>query len=145
MVKKEEAETSSKYFEVVEEVREKIDYVIDETRTAAGCLYALTSVSLLGMTLSFGPLDLGRTLYNQLIGDMPVLKKKLVDFARRDVYRVNPDISPENVESILAKELRSFTGKAEINPNEIPISDLWDLQENRSRTFKDQWVWANLE
>ena len=92
-----------------------------------------------------GPIDLARSTYNQIIGDTPVIKTELVEYARKGIRTENPDWSEEGVEAELARELGVKVGKNGINPLEASILNLWDASEDYANSFWQQWIWADLD
>ncbi len=55
-----------------------------------GCLAPMVGIASLVATFALGPTDLGRSVYNQIIGDTPVLKRQLVEYCRRDMMSTHP-------------------------------------------------------
>src|SRR3989344_1755395 len=56
-----------------------------ESDSVLGCLGAIAGLAGLAATLALGPIDFTRTVYNQIIGDAPVLKRQLVNYCREQV------------------------------------------------------------
>ena len=108
-----------------------------------------------------GPVDLGRSVYNGIIGDTPVLKQQLVDYSKRDIKKLNPNYSFQEVETTLSNELNYRlkhhtmdllevettldNNDSGINPQEVSIEKLWDASENHSKSWYKRWVWPSLE
>ena len=44
-----------------------------------GCLGPAVGIAGIMATFIMGPVDLSRSVYNQIVGDTPVLKRELVD------------------------------------------------------------------
>jgi hypothetical protein len=59
------------------------------SRRELGCLAPAVGIAGLVATLMLGPIDLGRSVYNQIIGDTPILKRELLDYSRRDILNVS--------------------------------------------------------
>ena len=104
-------------------------------------------------SFTHGPIDLMRTSYNSLVGDSPIIKERLVDYVRRgirhDVHKYERSESREEqlTESRLAKELGYNDNLPEgekVDSSKIEMSVLWDAQEDQSRSFRQRWIWANL-
>ena len=53
--------------------------------------------------LTLGPIDLTRTTYNSLVGDLPLIRERAVDYCRENIQRENPTCDVYKVEEILAK------------------------------------------
>ncbi len=120
----------------------------DFVDNVGACLFGIIggAVAVAGLTalFSLGPLDLGRTVYNNLIGDSQTLKRQLVDYSRNDIRRKNPDYSREDVEKILINELRIY-GQDKINPSDVSMSRLWDSSEEHAGSWYQEWVWPSLD
>ena len=79
-----------------------------------GMVLSLGTAGIFGITalvgtFTLGPIDLERTIYNWVIGDIPVIKSKLVDYVRegvkREIEKYNSKFTPGQVEDRLAQEL----------------------------------------
>lgn len=110
-----------------------------------GLLAPAVGIAGLVATLALGPIDLGRSVYNQLIGDTPVLKRELLGYTRRDIQSRNPDYAAQQVESKLAKELSYKLEGDKINPQDVSIEKLWDASEDHARSGYQRWVWPSLD
>ena len=110
-----------------------------------GCLAPAVGIAGLVATLMLGPIDLGRSVYNGIIVDTPVLKQQLLDSSRRDISRKNPNYSGAQVEKILADELNYRLDGEKINPQTISVEKLWDSSEDHARSWYQRWVWLSLE
>jgi hypothetical protein len=111
-----------------------------------GCLAPAVGIASLVATLMLGPVDLGRSVYNGITGDTPVLKEQLLDYSRRDIKRKNPNYTNQQAEVALADELHyKFNGSTEINPQKVSVERLWDASEDHARTWYERWVWPSLE
>src|SRR3989344_6031642 len=60
-----------------------------KSRNPLGCLGPAVGIAGLVATFALGPIDLGRSVYNQIIGDTPVLKQELLNYVKRN-YRPIP-------------------------------------------------------
>ncbi|HLD33298.1 MAG TPA: hypothetical protein VJB66_01135 [Candidatus Nanoarchaeia archaeon] len=123
-----------------------------------GCLanFALTfvggvaSVAVLAGVLRLGPIDYARTLYNQMIGDTPALKEKLLDYVRDGISVQYPRASAHDVQQMVAKELgykldHLPESAGRIDPNMASIEALFDASEKHARSSYQQFVWPSLE
>ncbi|MBI4147922.1 hypothetical protein HY490_01395 [Candidatus Woesearchaeota archaeon] len=101
-----------------------------------GCLASLAGIAGIAVASAImGPVDLGRTVYNQLIGDTPLLKREIVNYCRKDTN-----------EASLANELGYHLSEGEqINPQDVDISTLWDASEEHAPSLYQRWVWTSLE
>ncbi|MBR9704338.1 hypothetical protein GOV12_02925 [Candidatus Pacearchaeota archaeon] len=114
-----------------------------------GCLGYVIAIGGLVVTLSLGPFDFTRTVYNQLVGDTQVLKRKLVDYNRRTLSNKYP-LSTQNRDTAIEKKLAErldveYDGKGKIDPLEVSIHRLWDEVEEHPKNRKDQWLWTKLD
>ncbi len=118
-----------------------------------GCVLG-PAVGIAGLVATFalGPIDLGRSVYNQIIGDTPILKRELLDYSRIDIQRKHPDYSDLEIETELAHELghTRYTleldaGTHKIDPQEISIEKLWDASEDHARSQYQRWIWPSLD
>ncbi len=100
-------------------------------------LFALLSSKL-------GPIDFGRSAYNGIIGNVPILKQQLLDYSRSDVKLKNPRYSSRDVDKTLANELNYVLTDGKINPQEVSIEQLWVSCENHSQNWYERWFWPSL-
>ncbi|PIN73771.1 hypothetical protein COV20_06140 [Candidatus Woesearchaeota archaeon CG10_big_fil_rev_8_21_14_0_10_45_16] len=110
-----------------------------------GCLAPAVGIAGLVATLALGPMDLGRSVYNQIIGDTPILKRELLDYTRRDIQRSNPKYTVQQVEGNLANELGYKLEGDKIDPQDVSIEKLWDASEDHARSWYQKWVWPSLD
>ncbi len=110
-----------------------------------GVLYAMAGISALVMMFRLGPMDSARTVYNQIIGDVPAIKRQLTDYARKGIQKENQEKQPGEVEKILAQELGIPYDGNKINPNEVSIEQLWDASEDHARSWYQRWVWPSVD
>ena len=76
---------------------------------------------------------MGRTVYNQIVGDTPLIKKQLVDYCRDSIQIKNPKFSPLDIDIELALHLSYIPRGEKINPLEVSIEKLWDASEVNAR------------
>lgn len=108
-----------------------------------GCLAPAVGIAGLIATFMLGPIDLGRSVYNGIIGDTPVLKEQLTDYVRRDIKKRNPSWTESQIEGALARELDySFELNPKVNPQKVSIEYLWDSAEDHARSGFQRWVWT---
>jgi hypothetical protein len=86
-----------------------------------GCLGPFVGIAGLVAFIGLGPIDLGRSIYNQIIGDTPVLKRQLLDYSRRDIQRNSPNYTQLEVEKKLANELNYELTEERIDPQKVSI------------------------
>jgi len=110
-----------------------------------GCLAPAVGIAGLVATLVLGPIDLGRSVYNQIIGDTPILKRELLDYTRRDIQRSNSNYTAQQVEVSLANELGYKLEGDKIDPQDVSIEKLWDASEDHARSWYQRWVWPSLD
>jgi hypothetical protein len=110
-----------------------------------GCLAPAVGIAGLVATLMLGPIDLGRSVYNQIIGDTPILKRELLDYSRRDIQSKNRQYTPQQVETALADELGYSLDGDRIHPLDVSIEELWDASEDHARSLYQRWVWPSLD
>ena len=108
-------------------------------------LYSMAGIAAIVEVLRLGPIDLGRTVYNQIIGDTPVIKRQLVDYCRRDIQRRNPNYTTEQVDRELANELEYRLEDGRINSQAVSIERLWDASEDHAKSWYQRWVWPSLD
>ena len=110
-----------------------------------GCLATTIGIAGLVATFALGPIDLGRSVYNQIVGDTPVLKRQLLDYSRSGIQRENPGYSTQEIENKLRKELGHKLDGEVINPQDVEIGKLWDASEDHARSFYERFVWPSLD
>ena len=96
-------------------------------------------------TLTLGPIDFARTVYNQLVGDTVPIKYELVDYTRRGVQRRDSTLSPSQIEEVVATILNTKpdeTGR--VNPLMVSSSNLWDATEELAPSKFERYVWPRL-
>ena len=100
---------------------------------------------LLGIFFTVGPIDAYRTIYNSIIGDVPVLKMELLNYSRVQIKNQYQKISDNLIEAILAERLQlSITKGNKIATEDVSIIELWDLVEIYPKSWKDRWIWTSL-
>lgn len=93
--------------------------------------------------INFGPIDLFRNGYNFGIGDTPVIKRELLNYARDGVHRKYIGASNEKVDSMLANEL-NYYDSLPIDPQKVAADKLWDLSEEYSPDGFQRFFWPKL-
>src|SRR3989338_8030503 len=81
----------------VEENRYKVLHGCGWLLNPYGCLTILAGIATFVATFSLGPIDFGRSVYNQIVGDTPVLKRHLVDYVRQGIQN---QLQKQNVNQI---------------------------------------------
>ena len=112
-----------------------------------GCLPWAVGLTGLVATFALGPIDLTRSVYSQIIGDTPVLKRELVDYVRKDIKAENSNFSTSEVEIALSYELRyrEPLKDGKVDPSEVSIIRLWDAAEDHSKSFFGYWFWPSVK
>ncbi len=110
-----------------------------------GCLYTGVLVAGIVATLSLGPIDFMRTLYNQLIGDTPVVKQKLVNYVRAGIARKNSSLSPSDLEFKTAQALNVELKGEKVDPQQCASEKLWDASEDYAHSPWQRYVWPDLD
>jgi len=116
--------------------------------------YVCAAVIFTAPVLRLGPIDYARTAYNQIIGDMPVLRQKLLDYAREGVYEENPSLNAFQIDHALADEIQTrqiVAGKHDasckmpLDANTLSTELLWDLTEEHAHTLYQRLIWPTLD
>ena len=112
-----------------------------------GCLGTLVGIATFVATFSLGPVDFGRSVYNQLIGDTPVLKRQLTDYVRSGIARENPSLTPAELEQKLANVIGAppVGTSQNVDPEQTSIEKLWDAGEEYAGSTYQQWFWSSLK
>jgi len=107
----------------------------------------MVGIASLVATFALGPTDLGRSVYNQIIGDTPVLKRQLVEYCRRDMMSTHPWEPASSIERRLGNELRYHFQNAGpesetlgIDPNQVSIETLWDASEDHAQSLYNDGI-----
>ncbi len=109
------------------------------------CLGPMVGIASIVATLSLGPIDFGRSVYNQLVGDTPVLKAQLLEYVRKGVKAERSNYSPAQLEGTLARELsHDLKGAERIDPTTVSIEELWDASERFAPNVYQQFIWPEL-
>jgi len=104
---------------------------------------ATVGIAGLAAIVTLGPVDLMRTGYNLLIGDIPSLKTELVTYVRRDIQRQYPNASIDQLDFHLAKTFSvPFDGRT-FNTQDVSIVTLWDAAEDHTYDLLPS-VWTHL-
>ncbi len=86
-------------------------------------------------------------MYNQIVGDTPVLKAQLTNYVRESIAQKNPQLKAGEVESHLAYTLlrtHAPENGRRVDPNQVSIEDLWDASEEHARSWYEKWVWPSV-
>ena len=105
----------------------------------------LAGAATLVATFSLGPIDFGRSVYNQIIGDTPVLKRHLTNYARKGIIRENPNLKKAGIELKLSNKLNApIRSDGTVDPLQASIENLWDASEDYASSWYQRWVWPDL-
>ena len=114
--------------------------------SGSGCFSSILFLIVIGLSLAVGPFDAYRTVYNCVLGDVPVIKKQVLAYSRQAIRKQYPTVSNNLVEEILAARLQlSINQNEQISPNMVSILELWELVEVYPQSWKDKWIWTSLE
>ena len=88
-----------------------------------------------------GPFDAFNTISYECMGEMPLAKKRIIEYCRTSIKEKNPDLTIEQINKQIADELgiELIAGKY-INPQKISSIKLWDLAEDHAQTLYDRWI-----
>jgi len=107
---------------------------------------AIAGGAALIATLTFGPIDLMRTVGNAFAGDAQGLKSGLIGYVKRDIQREHPYATLDQIEFSLARDLGTdLYNREKIDPSDVSITTLWDMSEDRARSWWQRWFWPDLE
>ena len=109
-----------------------------------GAVGALLLVLVIVASFAMGPIDLCRTVYNQMIGDTAILKTELVDHVRARIMQETPGLKAKQADLAVARDLDLALGK-KIDPQEIGTAVLWAGVEKHARGWKEKWLWVRLD
>ena len=113
--------------------------------SGGGCFSSILVLIVIGLSLAVGPLDAYRTVYNCVLGDIPVLKGEMLNYSRAQIGEQYSNLDKDLVEEVLASRLQlSIKNKQIISPDMVSILELWDLVEVYPRSWKDKWIWTRL-
>ena len=116
-----------------------------------GCLGNLIGVASIVATFSLGPIDFGRSVYNQIVGDTPVLKRQLTDYVRRGIQNqlqkqnVNQIEIERDLEAKLSEVLNTPLKNGQVNSQDVPISTLWVASEEYANSIYSRFIWPSLK
>lgn len=111
-----------------------------------GCLGFFASIAGLVATFSLGPIDFGRAVYNQVVGDTPVIKRQLTDYVRSGIAREYPDKTTQQLEQKLSNELKTPISKdGKVDPMQVSSTNLWDASEDYAKSWYQRFIWPSLE
>ena len=103
-------------------------------------------IASLAATFLLGPIDFVRTTYNVMTGDMPALKRDILDYARRDVKKSYPTATDEERDFALTYRFGARLRDGQhLNVEDVGIADLWDAAEDHARSSYQRWVWPFLK
>lgn len=104
-----------------------------------------TTVGIVGiaMMIRMGPVDAGRTLYNQATGDMQVLKTQLTEYCMEGIAKKH---GVDKDSHIVYKTLRQELGLKSIRDTEqdVSIEVLWAAAERYPKSDIDYWLWTDV-
>ncbi len=111
-----------------------------------GCVGTGLGLAALVGFFTLGPMDLARTSYNAVVGDIPPIREKVLTYCREGIKREKTGYSEAQVEAILANELNYDLNEGErINAQKVEMGDLWDSAEDHAPSFWQRWVWPDLK
>ncbi|MEI7718533.1 MAG: hypothetical protein WCI72_01595 [archaeon] len=100
--------------------------------------------ALIGL-FTLGPIDSARTAYNAIVGDVPLVRGRAVEYCRKNIHRENPSYNERQVEEVLARDLNYSLRKDEIiDPQAVRMMELWDATETHADGGYARWVWPSL-
>lgn len=102
--------------------------------------------SLIGL-FTLGPIDFPRTAYNSVVGDIPLIRTRAVEYCRRNIQKENPLYDTKHVEEQLANDLNYHLrdGEKKVNSQEVRMMELWDATEDHASSWYQRWVWPSLK
>jgi hypothetical protein len=109
--------------------------------TVSKIIYYSAAAAIVAGVCRLGPIDLPRTVYNNVTGDMPALKARLTDYCREGVQTENVNSEPAEIEKILANKLKVKLDNGKIKPEQASIENLWDATEDYAHSWFDRWIW----
>jgi len=93
--------------------------------------------------LTLGPIDLPRTIFGVITGDIPALKQELVGYVSRDIKSRYPSFTQDQLDSVFCYKFDTPCDDG-FNPQDAGIIDLWDASEDHARSWYQGWVWPSL-
>ena len=112
-------------------------------RSLSSYVLIASGLGLLIGSVDLGPIDLCRTIYNNIIGETPILKEQLANYCRRMIVE-NLGASSSKSRQIDDKITEMFYVRP-VDPSKISISELWDASEDLAPSFYQRWVWPSLK
>jgi len=92
---------------------------------------------------TLGPIDSARTAYNAIVGDVPFIRSRAVEYCRKNIQSENPSYDEGQVEERLADDLNYSLGSGGlVNPQEVRMMELWDAVEDHASDWFDRWIWS---
>src|SRR3989344_4245728 len=96
----------------------------------AGAGFGLAA--LIGI-FTLGPIDLARTAYNSVVGDVPLIRARAVEYCRENIKKESSLYDVEQVERQLAKDLNyNLQEGQKVNPQAVRMMELWDATEDHA-------------
>ena len=117
---------------------------VDERGCAWQLFFFLVGLTAAVAAVRIGPVDGVRTLYDQLIGDGPLLKVELVDYCERALLREMAGAAPGDVQNELARRLGTSLEGGRVVPAHVSTERLWDLSERLAPGWYERWIWPSL-
>lgn len=108
----------------------------------AGMVFGIAT--LIGL-FTLGPIDLTRTAYNSVVGDVPLIRSRAVEYCRKNIQKENPSFNALEVEQKLAYDLDySLNDGNMVDPQGVRMMELWDAIEDHASNSNDRWIWPSL-
>ena len=109
----------------------------------AGAGFGLAA--LIGM-FTLGPIDLARTAYNSVVGDVPLVRARAVEYCRKNIKKEHSLYSAEQVEKQLAEDLNyHLKDEQKVDPQAVRMMELWDATEDHAPSWYQRLVWPSLK
>ncbi|MEK6855459.1 MAG: hypothetical protein AABX73_04520 [Nanoarchaeota archaeon] len=100
--------------------------------------------ALIGI-FTLGPIDLARTAYNSVVGDVPLIRTRAVEYCRKNIQNEHTLYDAEQVERQLAGDLNYNLKEGEkVNPQGVRMMELWDATEDHASSWYQRWIWPSL-
>mgnify|MGYP001609203800 FL=1 len=101
--------------------------------------------ALIGI-FTLGPIDLTRTVYNSVIGDVSLIRARAVEHCRSNIQKEYPLLSAEQVEKKLAGDLNyNLKDEQRVDSQAVRMMELWDATEDHASSWYQRWVWPSLK
>ncbi|MDO8556506.1 MAG: hypothetical protein Q7R96_05035 [Nanoarchaeota archaeon] len=116
----------------------------EERSSGLGCLSIPLGIGALVATFTLGPIDFGRSVYNGLVGDTPVLKQRLAKYTQRKIEQRYT--TKEDRRHYLERAFHiALDENMQYNPLDVSIEALWDASEDYASEFWEQHIWPTLK